>query len=106
MKQEIRSFNPNFFTNHIVYSCFQKKRTPAIIKKKGKVSNMNLEDRVDNYLRLYIQKDIPITREQADEINEYKCELRNRINKAIEVLALCDSKCSKEVIEILKGKSE
>ena len=41
---------------------------------------MNLEDRVDNYLRMYIQKDIPITREQTDEINEYKCELKNEIH--------------------------
>ena len=28
-----------------------------------------------------------------------------RINKAIEVLKLCNSQCSKEVIEILKGGS-
>lgn len=41
---------------------------------------MNLEERVDNYLRMYIQKDIPITREQADEINEYMCELKNEIH--------------------------
>ena len=42
---------------------------------------LNLGDRTDNYLRLYIQKDIPITREQANEINEYKCELKNIINE-------------------------
>ena len=34
MKQEIKSFNSNFFTNYIIYSCVQKKSTPATIKKK------------------------------------------------------------------------
>lgn len=31
-------------------------------------------------------------------------ELEQRIDKAIEVLKLCNSKCSKEVIDILKGE--
>jgi hypothetical protein len=44
------------------------------------------EDKVDYYLRMYIQKDIPITREQANEINEYKCELKNKINNLEEVI--------------------
>lgn len=81
---------------------------------------MNLEDRVDNYLRMYIQKDIPITREQADEINEYKCELKNRIDKAIEYIEnaqTLDYGTTKEfnikefpfvqhILAILKGESE
>ena len=36
MKQEIKSFNSNFFTNYPIYSCVQKKYKPTtIIKKKG-----------------------------------------------------------------------
>lgn len=31
-------------------------------------------------------------------------ELQNRINRAIEILKLCNSKCAKETIEILRGK--
>lgn len=38
-----------------------------------------------------------------DDNNNY---LNNRIDKAIEILALCNSKCSKEVIEILKGSDK
>lgn len=38
MKQEIKSYNPNFITNHPIYSCIQRKCTPITIikKKKGK----------------------------------------------------------------------
>lgn len=32
--------------------------------------------------------------------------LQQRIEKAIEVLKLCNSQCSKEVIEILKGVND
>lgn len=50
------------------------------------------------------------------EIDELKLELKktqklylealNRIDKAIEILKLCNSKCSKEVIGILGGINE
>jgi hypothetical protein len=41
----------------------------------------------------------------SDKDIEYKekNKLQQRIDKAIEVLKLCNSQCSKEVIEILKG---
>ena len=32
-------------------------------------------------------------------------DLEDRINKAIEILKLCNSKCAKETIEILKGET-
>ena len=33
-KEEIKSFNPNFFTNYPIYSCVQRKyKTTTIIKK-------------------------------------------------------------------------
>lgn len=32
-------------------------------------------------------------------------ELHDRIGKAIEILKLCNSKCSKEVIDILRGEN-
>ena len=34
MKQEIKSFNSNFFTNYPIYSCVQKKGAKTMIKKK------------------------------------------------------------------------
>lgn len=37
-------------------------------------------------------------------INENDMKNNKRIDKAIEILKLCNSKCSKEVIEILKGE--
>lgn len=39
MKQEIKSFNPNFFTDYPIYSCVQKKCTKTIIKKKEEDNN-------------------------------------------------------------------
>lgn len=41
-------------------------------------------------------------RECLKALENYK----QRIDKAIEILKLCNSQCSKEVIEILKGDSE
>ena len=38
MKQEIKSFNPNFFTDYPIYSCVQKKyisKTTVTKKKEG-----------------------------------------------------------------------
>ena len=39
----------------------------------------------------------------TDEKERYIIELLNRIDKAIEILKLCNSQCAKETIEILKG---
>ena len=40
MKQEIKSFNPNFFADYPIYSCVQKKYKPTtIIKKKEEGNN-------------------------------------------------------------------
>lgn len=39
-------------------------------------------------------------------IDPHLDKLESRINKAIDILKLCNSKCSKEVIEILKGESK
>lgn len=38
------------------------------------------------------------------ETSQKKKNLEERIEKAIEVLTLCDSKCSKVVINILRGE--
>ena len=39
MKQEIKSFNPNFFTNYPIYSCVQKHTTKTIVIKKREGNN-------------------------------------------------------------------
>lgn len=38
-----------------------------------------VNENVDLYLRNYIVKNIQITREQANEINDYKCKLEEKI---------------------------
>ncbi len=63
---------------------------------------MNKEERIiKNILSItpydYLQK---LTINQATEI----IVLKQRINDAIEILKLCNSKCAKETIEILGGK--
>lgn len=47
--------------------------------------------------------------ETVCKTQEYKNkvkQLQTKIDKAIEVLKLCNSKCSKEVIQILKGEED
>ena len=47
--------------------------------------------------------------ECARLLNEKKQEnqqLKERIDKAIEILKICNSKCSKETIKILKGEDD
>ena len=42
--------------------------------------------------------------EELDRTRLHDMELEVRIDKAIEILKLCNSKCAKEVIDILRGK--
>lgn len=43
------------------------------------------------------------TDEYIDKLVKKIYELEDRIDKAIEILKLCNSKCSKETIDILRG---
>ena len=39
-------------------------------------------------------------------LTEYITNLQQRIDKAIEIIKLCDTKCAKELLEILGGINE
>lgn len=57
--------------------------------------------------KLYIQELEKRIEEISGANKGYKLEnkrLRKRIDKAIEVLKLCNSKCAKETIDILRGE--
>ncbi len=52
------------------------------------------------------EEDIETIQGYVEMIEEENQELKDRTDKAIEILKLCNSKCSKEAIEILKGDKE
>ena len=66
------------------------------------ISKMNLISVVQQLLK----EDIETIQGYVEMIEEENQELKDRIDKAIEILKLCNSKCSKEAIEILKGDKE
>lgn len=46
------------------------------------------------------------TQQYVDKLKKENNALQDRIDKAIKVLKLCNSKCSKEVIDILRGEDK
>lgn len=53
-----------------------------------------------------MQEDLIPPYSHYQDILQMTTDLQNRIYKAIRVLELCDSKCAKETIDILRGKDE
>jgi hypothetical protein len=51
-----------------------------------------------------IRRYTPHTKEDCRRAAECIIELKQRIDKAIEILKLCNSQCAKETIAILGGK--
>ena len=49
-------------------------------------------------------REILIDYAEYEQLQQENKELHNKIDKAIEILKLCNSKCAKEVIETLKGE--
>lgn len=50
-----------------------------------------------------LNKQVEMLKDYGEKCGERRNELYDKIDKAIEVVRLCNTKCSKEVIEILKG---
>ena len=52
----------------------------------------------------FLQSQNKVAEKYADDMEKMSKEFSCRIDKAIEILKLCNSKCAKETIEILKGE--
>lgn len=52
-----------------------------------------------------IEEELEEFMQLSNNLMQENQQLQERIEKAIEILKLCNSKCAKETIEILKGGS-
>ena len=83
------------------------------LKEKDLLLNSIEKNTVEHWENYYsnvpikcIFEDLVIDINEIKRLTNENQELKDRIDKAIEILKLCNSKCSKEAIEILKGDKE